>query len=135
MPMLTVVAGVIEQADRLLIAQRKPGDRLAHLWEFPGGKLEPGETPEQALVRELHEEFEISSEVLEYLGVNVHAYEHITVELLAYRVRYTGGTFALHDHQAIRWVAYAELDDYAFAPADIPLVRLVQERKLREQMP
>ncbi len=127
--MLTVVAGVIEHENRILIAQRKPADRLANLWEFPGGKVESGETPEQALVRELREEFEIVTEVLGYLGVNVHSYEHITVELLAYWVRYTGGDFALHDHQAICWVTSSELDDYEFAPADIPLVRLVQKHR------
>ena len=81
--MLTVVAGIIERDGLILIAQRKPGDRLAHQWEFPGGKVEPGETPEQALVRELREEFAVETEVGAYVGRSVFAYEHVTVELLA----------------------------------------------------
>lgn len=125
--MLTVVAGVIERDGAILIAQRKPGDRLEHQWEFPGGKVEPEETPEQALVRELHEEFGVETEVGPYIGVSVYAYEHITIELLAYWVRYRSGTFALHDHQAIRWVSIAQLDTYHFAPADIPIVQLLKQ--------
>jgi 8-oxo-dGTP diphosphatase len=127
---LTVVAGVIERDGWILIAQRKPGDRLEHQWEFPGGKVEPGETPPEALVRELREEFGVETEVGPYIGVSVFAYAHITIELLAYWVRYHSGTFALHDHQAIRWVSIPELDKYPFAPADIPLVQLVQEQGL-----
>lgn len=124
---LTVVAGIIERDGLILIAQRKPGDRLEHQWEFPGGKVEPGETPQQALVRELREEFAVETEVGAYVGRSVFAYEHVTIELLAYRVRYRSGTFALHDHQAIRWVPIAELDNYQFAPADVPLLRLLQQ--------
>ncbi len=126
--MLTVVAGVIERDGLILIAQRRPGDRLEHQWEFPGGKVEPGEAPEQALVRELREEFGVETEVVAFVGTSMFAYEHLTIELLAYTVRYHSGTFVLNDHQAIRWVSLRELSDYPFAAADVPIVRLLQER-------
>jgi 8-oxo-dGTP diphosphatase len=124
--MLKVVAAVVERNGRVLIAQRRPDDRLGGQWEFPGGKVEAGETPEAALVRELREEFAIESEVLGFVGANIHAYETFTIELLAYRVRYLAGAFALHDHQAIRWVTPAELSGYPFAAADVPIVALLQ---------
>ena len=124
--MLKVVAGIVERDGLLLIAQRRPDDRLAGQWEFPGGKVEPGETPEAALVRELREEFAVETEVLGYVGTSVHAYATFTIELLAYRVRYVRGEFALNDHQAIRWVTAAELGAYPFAAADLPIVALLQ---------
>ncbi len=126
--MLTVIAGIIEREGTILIAQRKRTDRLAHKWEFPGGKLEAGETPEQCLVRELREEFGIETEVTGFVGASIHTYDHVSIELLAYTTVYQSGDFVLNDHEAIRWVPIAELTDYDFAEADRPIVRQLQER-------
>ncbi len=127
--MLTVIAGIIEREGTILIAQRKRSDQLAHKWEFPGGKLEAGETPEQCLVRELREEFGIDTEVTGFVGASIHAYDHISINLLAYATTYQSGEFVLNDHEAIRWVSIAELTDYDFAEADRPIVRQLQERR------
>ena len=127
--MLTVVAGIIRRDRAILIAQRKRGDRLEYKWEFPGGKLEPGETPEQALVRELREEFAIETEVREFVGGSTFSYDDLSIELLAYRVVECSGSFVLNDHEAIRWVPVAELAAYDFAPADWPIVRCLEAQE------
>ncbi len=112
---------------RALLIRKKRGLGAGKI-NAPGGKLEAGETPEQCLVRELREEFAVETEVTGFVDKSIYAYDHITVELLAYTVVYRSGTFVLHDHAAIRWVTVAELDDYDFAPADLPIVRQLQQR-------
>ena len=102
----------------LLIAKRKPTARLPNLWELPGGKIEPGETPEQCLRRELMEEFAIHVTVDEFVGAHIHTYDFGTIELLVYRVTWTRGNLVLNDHEEIRWVFTHELDQFDFAPAD-----------------
>ena len=106
----------------MLIAKRKPTARLPNLWELPGGKIEPNETPEACLKRELKEEFDIDVKVGEFLGSNIHTYAFGTIELMAYRADWKDGDFSLKDHEEIRWVFIHELDEFDFAPADIPLI-------------
>lgn len=101
---------------------------MAHKWEFPGGKLEAGETPEQCIVRELREELSIQTECEALVGTSIWAYQGVPFELRAYRVRYLAGTVRLHDHAAIRWVSLEELDGYDFAEADLPIVRKLKEQ-------
>jgi len=120
--MIEVVAGLIRHRGKILLARRQAGCHLAGYWEFPGGKLEPGETPEQALRRELREELAIATEVLGYLGESRYDYGHKQVRLLGYHCRYLSGEFSLDSHDAIVWVTPAKLPDYRLAPADIPLV-------------
>ena len=119
---IRVTAAVIVNDGMLLIAKRKPMARLPNLWELPGGKVEPNEAPEECLIREIKEEFDINITVGEYLGSNIHAYDFGTIELMAYRSNWEDGDLILKDHDEIRWVFTHELDQFDFAPADIPFV-------------
>ena len=124
-PLLLVVACALVDADgRVLIAQRPQGKQLAGLWEFPGGKLEPGESPEEALVRELREELGIGTKVacLAPLTFASHSYDsfHLLMPLFVCR-RFEGIPTAL-EHQAIKWVKPAKLRDYPMPAADLPLI-------------
>jgi 8-oxo-dGTP diphosphatase len=120
--MIIVTAALILRGDRILIARRHRGDPLDGLWEFPGGKLEAGETPEQCLKRELREEFGIEARVGDFFMSNQHRYPHLAIELLAYWAEHLSGEFRLSDHDAIEWARFPDLARYAFAPADIPIV-------------
>jgi len=124
--MISVTAAIIIENSRVLIAKRKPTGRLPNLWEFPGGKLEEGETPEQCLQRELQEEFEVDVEVGDYLGTNVHQYEFGTIELMAYRTRVFNIVFKLKDHSEVAWVEPKDLIRYEFTPADLPFVDMIR---------
>ena len=128
-----VTAAILEKDGRIIIAQRKSCDYLSGKWEFPGGKIEHGETPEQCLARELKEEFGIDVFIGDYLGSNLHHYDHISIELMAYRASWVGGTISMSDHKAYRWVTVDELSDYEFAPADIPFVDMLRKGKLTFQ--
>jgi 8-oxo-dGTP diphosphatase len=129
--MRIVTAAIVEKDGRILIARRAPGGALAGKWEFPGGKLEEGETPEQCLYRELREEFGIESEVGDLVASSTFDYVHGSIELLAFRVRHTSCTFVPTVHDALEWVSRAELCTYDFAPADMPIVdKLVAEKGL-----
>jgi len=120
--MIQVTAAVMVNDEMLLIAKRKPTGRLPNLWELPGGKVEPDETPEECLQREIKEEFDINVSVGEYLGSNTHTYDFGTIELMAYRTIWEDGDLILNDHEEIRWVFAHELDQFDFAPADTAFV-------------
>jgi 8-oxo-dGTP diphosphatase len=124
---ITVTAAIIEREGTILIARRKKGDRQADMWEFPGGKIEEGETPEVCLRRELQEEFGIDVVVGGLVGRSTHQYPHGEIDLLAYRVTHLSGDFQLHDHEEIRWVLPADLPSHDFSAADIPIVKLLLE--------
>ena len=119
--MKDVAAAIILQNNKVLIAQRAPSDDLAGMWEYPGGKIEPGETPQQCLKREIWEELEVEIEVLDFFGESIYQYDHGEIRLLAYLSRWTGGDFVLKVHSRIVWVDRDGLDRVDFAPADIPL--------------
>lgn len=127
--MIDVTAAILIENGRVLIARRRPGAAQAGLWEFPGGKVRPGESPEHCLERELQEELGIRIAVEGFFGESVHAYEDRTIRLLGYRVRKEGGEMALNDHAALAWVALADLGRYRFCPADLPFVE--QLRKIK----
>ena len=128
--MIQVTAAIVVKSGKVLIAKRNPKARLPNLWEFPGGKIEPGEPPEQCLKRELYEEFEIHVRVGERVGASVHTYDFGTVELIAFKARLVGGKFKLHEHAEIRWVQADALDHYEFAPADIPFVHMIRKGEI-----
>jgi 8-oxo-dGTP diphosphatase len=121
---LVVACALIDADNRVLIAQRPEGKQLAGLWEFPGGKLEPDERPEPALIRELHEELGITVEeaCLAPLTFASHAYENFHLLMPLYICRKWQGTVTAREHQQIAWVRANKLRDYPMPPADIPLI-------------
>lgn len=121
--MIDVVAAIlINDEHKILIARRKEGKSLGGFWEFPGGKIELGEKPEEALQRELKEEMNIEIEVGEYFDTNVHDYGKVVIKLIAYFAKIKSGTINLIDHDKIEWVSKEEITNFNFAPADVPLV-------------
>lgn len=121
--MLTVTAAILIRENKVFIGQRKPGKHMAHLWEFPGGKLEGGETTQECLAREMREEFGVQVEIREYFGESVYHYERGTIRLVAYLVDWTAGEMTPADHQDCRWVTFDDLENYEFVPADVPFVQ------------
>jgi 8-oxo-dGTP diphosphatase len=122
MKSIKVTAAILEKDGRIIIAQRKSKDYLAGKWEFPGGKIEAGETPEECLARELKEEFDIEVSVGNFLGSNIHHYDHISIELMAFRTFWDGGQITSTDHMDYQWVTVEQLAEFDFAPADRPFV-------------
>lgn len=120
--MKEVTAAIILKDNRVLIAQRAPEDNLAGKWEFPGGKIEHGETRQECLKREMREELDVEIEVLDFFGESIYAYHSGTIKLMAFWCQWISGDFTLKVHSHIAWVNHNELDLYDFASADIPLV-------------
>jgi ADP-ribose pyrophosphatase len=124
-PVVRVACALIEDdAGRLLLAQRPPGKHLAGLWEFPGGKVEPGETPRQAMVREIAEELGCAVVAVAELGAVTHAYQDVTVQLIPFVARFTepDAEPQPHEHAALRWVSRDEIADLPMPAADAPIV-------------
>jgi mutator protein MutT len=122
---IPVVAAVIRRDGKVLIARRAPGDALAGMWEFPGGKVEPGETPEHALARELGEEFAVEAKIGDFVASRVHDYGTRRIDLMAYHASVDCADLQPLEHDAVAWVAPADLFGYPLAPADIFLVSLL----------
>lgn len=126
--MIDVAAAVIENREgRFLIARRKPEIFLGGYWEFPGGKLEPGETPFACAAREMNEEMDVHIETGEILTETTYDYGTKVIHLIAVRAILLAGRMRLHDHDDIRWVTVSEMDDYLFAPADEAIVEKLQD--------
>ncbi len=117
-----VTAAVIERDGRILIARRRPGGPEGGKWEFPGGKVEEGETPEACLRRELREELDLETRVEGFLCSSPIPHAARPLELFAYRVSLLSGDPVLRDHDRIAWVRPARLRDYEFAAADRAIV-------------
>lgn len=128
-----VVAGVIEREGKVLIAQRSdPNDPLFNSWEFPGGKVRTGETPQASLIRELQEELNITVDVGELLVEGCYEYPHIAIKLQAYRCEWKAGELKLNSHGNYAWVFPEELTNYNLSPADYIIVgRLLKDQKHR----
>jgi 8-oxo-dGTP diphosphatase len=123
--LVTVAAvALVDVDDRVLIAQRPEGKQLAGLWEFPGGKLEPGERPEEALIRELREELsiEVKPACLAPLTFASHAYDDFHLLMPLYICRKWEGFVQAREGQALKWVRAEALRDYPMPPADAPLI-------------
>lgn len=120
--MKEVTAAIILKDNKVLIAQRAPDDKLAGKWEFPGGKIEPGETLEECLKREIREELAVEIEVSDFFGESIYIYQSGAIKLMAFLCKWISGDFTLIVHSRIAWVNHHELDLFDFAPADIPLV-------------
>jgi 8-oxo-dGTP diphosphatase len=126
---LVVACALIDVDKRVLIAQRPAGKTLAGLWEFPGGKVEPGERPETTLIRELHEELGIavSEPCLAPLTFASHAYDSFHLLMPLYVCRRWEGTVTAREGQKLAWVRANKLRDYPMPPADIPLIAHLQD--------
>ncbi|HEY4136286.1 MAG TPA: 8-oxo-dGTP diphosphatase MutT [Alphaproteobacteria bacterium] len=126
---LVVAVALIDSDGRILIAQRPPGKSLAGLWEFPGGKIDPGETPEAALVRELREELgiEVEEACLGPFTFASHSYEKFHLLMPLYLCRVWQGTPQPREGQVLKWVRPSQLDDHPMPPADKPLVAMLRD--------
>ena len=121
---LVVACALIDADKRVLIAQRPEDKSMAGLWEFPGGKVEPGERPETTLIRELHEEIGITvaEPCLAPLTFASHAYETFHLLMPLYVCRRWEGLVIAREGQKLAWVRVGKLRDYSMPPADIPLI-------------
>ncbi|MEM7566620.1 MAG: 8-oxo-dGTP diphosphatase MutT [Pseudomonadota bacterium] len=121
---LVSAVALIDADRRVLIAKRPAGKGMAGLWEFPGGKVEPGETPEAALIRELDEELgiDVTEACIAPLSFVSHAYEDFHLLMLLYVCRKWSGTPRAREHDGLTWVRPQRLRDYPMPPADAPLI-------------
>ena len=126
--MTEVVAALIWKGERFLACQRPPHKARGLLWEFVGGKVEPGETREQALIRECREELDVTVRVGGIFMELVHEYPDLTVHLTLFHAGITEGTPKLLEHQALRWLTVEEMDQYPFCPADQAILARLREQ-------
>lgn len=129
MQIVLVTAVALVDADgRVLLAQRPEGKSLAGLWEFPGGKVEPGETPEAALIRELHEELGIDTHAscLAPLTFASHSYDDFHLLMPLFICRRWKGIAQPREGQRLAWVRSQDLRSYEMPPADVPLIPIIQ---------
>jgi 8-oxo-dGTP diphosphatase len=130
LPVVLVVAVALIDADgRVLLAQRPPGKAMAGLWEFPGGKVQEGEAPETALIRELKEELgiDVAEVCLAPFTFASHRYERFHLLMPLYLCRRWNGMVSPREGQALAWVRPPKLGDYPMPPADRPLVAMLQD--------
>lgn len=120
--MTEVVAALIWQGDRFLACQRPAHKARGLLWEFVGGKIEPGETGEEALIRECREELDIAVSVGDVFMEVTHEYPDLTVHLTVYHAAIAQGEPKLLEHHDLRWLKTDEIDDYPFCPADVDIL-------------
>jgi 8-oxo-dGTP diphosphatase len=129
-PVVLVAAVALIDADgRVLLAERPPGKAMAGLWEFPGGKVGPGETPEQALIREIKEELgiDVTSNCLAPFTFASHRYEHFHLLMPLYLCRVWNGLVEPREGQRLAWVRVERLGDYEMPPADRPLIAMLRD--------
>lgn len=126
---LVAAVALIDADGRILLAQRPEGKTMAGLWEFPGGKVEPGETPEAALVRELHEELGIETwnSCLAPLTFASHAYDDFHLLMPLFACRKWDGIPQPKEGQTLKWAHARDLRDYPMPPADIPLIPILRD--------
>jgi 8-oxo-dGTP diphosphatase len=121
-----VVASVFIQNNRVFCAQRKDAGETAKKWEFPGGKIEPGETHQQALVREISEELSTKINVGDFITTVNHQYNTFAITMHAYQCSIIEGNLTLSEHLDSRWLTREELSSVDWAPADLPIVERVR---------
>ena len=126
---LVAAVALVDRDGRVLLAQRPPGKSMAGLWEFPGGKVDPGETPEIALIRELHEELGIDTwaSCLAPLTFASHAYETFHLLMPLFACRKWQGQPIPREGQTLKWVYPSDMRDYPMPPADLPLIPILRD--------
>jgi len=125
--MKIVTAAIIFDGAKVLIARRGPDEKMAGYWEFPGGKVENGETLHECLTRELREELGFHVQAFETIAESVYQYEHGIIKLIGIRVEIIEGEINATVHDAVMWVEINRLNDYLLAPADIPIALKLQQ--------
>lgn len=122
--LLVAACALVDTDGRVLLAQRPEGKQLAGLWEFPGGKVEPGETPEQCIIRELHEEIGIETDIpcLAPLTFASHSYDDFHLLMPLFVCRRFRGIAQPREGQALKWVRPKQMREYPMPPADAPLI-------------
>jgi 8-oxo-dGTP diphosphatase len=127
--LLVAAVALIDVDGRVLLAERPAGKSLAGLWEFPGGKVEPGETPEAALIRELHEELGIETwqSCLAPLSFASHSYDGFHLLMPLFACRKWGGIVTPREGQRLAWVRATDLRNYPMPPADLPLIPILRD--------
>ena len=126
--MRDVVAALVWDGDRFMICQRPVHKARGLLWEFVGGKVEPGETKEEALIRECHEELDVTVEVGSVFMEVIHEYPDIKIKLTLFNAKIAEGEPKMLEHNDIRWITTDEIPQYAFCPADTDILsRLIAE--------
>ena len=124
--MVEVVAGLIWRGNKFMICQRPENKARALLWEFVGGKIEPNESGEDALVRECKEELDIVVKPLDVFFDVVHTYPDITVHLTLYNAEILAGEPKLIEHNDLKWITADEIDNYDFCPADVEILEKIR---------
>ena len=124
--MVEVVAGLIWNGNKFMICQRPENKARALLWEFVGGKIEPNESGEDALVRECKEELDIVVKPLDVFCDVVHVYPDITVHLTLYNAEILSGEPVLIEHNDLKWITPDEIDSYEFCPADVEILEKIK---------
>lgn len=119
---LHVACAIIEQDGRVLAAQRSAAMTLPLKWEFPGGKIEAGESPEECLIRELMEELGVTVLVGTALPRTTHGYPDFTVTLYPFTCRLSGGIITPHEHHALQWIEPQRMEELDWAAADLPII-------------
>ena len=127
MNIVEVVAALIRDGDRFMICQRPEGKKRALLWEFVGGKVEPGETKEEALIRECMEELAVTVAPQEIFMYVTHKYPDITVHLTLFNAVITEGVPQKLEHNDIRFITVSEIPQYDFCPADVEILAKIKE--------
>jgi len=130
-----VTAAVIIRANKVLLTRRRADEFLAGYWEFPGGKVEPGETAVACLQRELAEELGLETRIGPLLAASEYAYDHGTIKLLAFQTEILSGEIKLTVHDQAAWVDRDELRNYNLAPADIPITNTIIPLMLKKANP
>ncbi|WP_312364256.1 (deoxy)nucleoside triphosphate pyrophosphohydrolase [Sphingobacterium sp.] len=129
MDITKVVCGIIFKDDLVLICRRKPEKSLGGYWEFPGGKVEDGESYEESLLRELTEELNLHVEIKRHFFDIVHHYDKGSIELISFICETSGTVVESTDHDLVEWVKVSDLLNWKLAPADIPIARALIEEK------
>lgn len=123
--MIEVVAGIIYRNNKFLVAQRNLKKSQGGLWEFPGGKVEKGETYEEALKREIKEEFNADIKVEEYVGENIHHYPEKDIKLIFYKAKLVSENIELIEHEDFKWITKKDKNKFKFAEADEKVFEMI----------